>query len=121
MRTFLEGETYYVEHPTYGWGLIRPSHTQTDENHLIGGTSLGNMNGDHWPPHQTITGKPVYVRGDGTNTHPWEKGVSLSVGQRKTRLATAEEKALLDRAIEIDGALTDAEIREIRINLLLEQ
>lgn len=45
MRTFLEGETYYVEHPTYGW----------------------------------------------------------------------------DRAIEIDGALTDAEIREIRINLLLEQ
>lgn len=79
-------------------------------------TAISNMNKNIWSPESLL-----FARGDGACTYPWHFGDGVSVVTRYTRKATPDEKAMMDRAIETDDALTDAEIRDIRINSLLEE
>ena len=62
-----------------------------------------------------------FLRPDSHSTFPWSKGYSISVTGRETRIATDTEKLLLDYVIKFGYALTEAEIREIKINSVLEE
>lgn len=120
MRTFLEGETYYVEDEPGLWAIIRPSktiheHSYNGNQWILCGPAISNMNKNEWSPESML-----FARRDGACTYPWHFDYGVSVVKRYTRKATPDEKAMMDRAIETEDALTYEEIRDIRINSLLE-
>jgi hypothetical protein len=118
-REFKKGETYQVTSirvdGTEGFGIFRPTSTQNVFDTIINCQSFSNMN-SHWHKNDV-----AFIRkSDGANTYPWTKVDGISVWNRPTRLATAEEKLILDYVLQRDEALTSAEIRDIKINTILE-
>ena len=116
-RKFKKGETYHVTSSDGSFGLFRPTITQTEsDDHLIKCNTFTNMN-KHWSKDDE-----VFIRkSDGVCTYPWGIGKSISVHNRPTRIATEQEKLILDYTIEKGEALTPGEIRDIKINIVLEQ
>lgn len=121
----IEGETYRVDAETLpaplasafdkctlGWAVFRPRRTYDipEQEDPIECDSISNMN-SHWS-------KDRFDREDGENTYPWLKGNSISVWKREARPATELEKAILDWAIEKGHAPTEAEIREIKMEII---
>lgn len=121
----IEGETYRVDAEplpaplasafdkcTLGWAVFRPRRTYDipEQEDPIECDSISNMN-SHWP-------KDRFDREDGENTYPWLKGNSISVWKREARPATELEKAILDWALEKGHAPTEAEIREIKMEII---
>lgn len=118
-RDFKKGETYHVTSirvdGTQGFSIFRPNSTQNVFDTIINCQSFSNMN-NHWHKNSV-----VFIRkSDGVNTYPWTLGEGTSVWNRTTRLATTEEKLILDYVLQRDEALTSAEIRDIKINTILE-
>ena len=116
IRTFIKDETYLITDEHDGsWCLLRPYTTQNDDfaNALVFGLTFSNMN------HIWRKSCMEFLREDGQNTYPYLRGKRVSVHGREVRLATDLEKAILDRVAQI-GALTDEEIRELKIDLVLE-
>ena len=91
--------------------------TQTNDNWasgLINCQTFSNMN-NHWDKDNKL-----FIRkSDGTNTYPWALVERVSVWNRPTRLATEQEKLILDSVLQRGEALTSAEIRDIKINTIL--
>ena len=119
-REFKKGETYHVTSirvdGTEGFSIFRPTSTQNVFDTIINCQSFSNMN-NHWRKNSV-----VFIRkSDGANTYPWTLGEGTSVWNRITRLATPEEKLILDYVLQRDEALTTAEIRDIRINTILSK
>jgi hypothetical protein len=117
-REFKKGETYHVTSTrvdgTQGFSIFRPTSTQNVFDIIVDCQSFSNMN-NHWHKNSV-----VFIRkSDGVNTYPWTLGEGTSVWNRTTRLATAEEKLILDYVLQRDEALTSAEIRDIKINTIL--
>jgi hypothetical protein len=121
-REFKKGETYFVNtirvDGTEGFGIFRPTRTQNENDNwasgLINCQSFSNMN-NHWHKNDV-----AFIRkSDGANTYPWTKVDSISVHNRPTRIATEQEKLILDYVLQRDEALTTAEIRDIKINTIL--
>ena len=121
-REFKKGETYFVTtirvDGTEGFGIFRPTRTQNENDNwasgLINCQSFSNMN-NHWDKDNKL-----FIRkSDGANTYPWTKVDSISVWNRPTRLATEQEKLILDYVLQRDEALTTDEIRDIKINTIL--
>ena len=118
-RKFKNGETYHVVSSSGSYAIFRPITTQSEkqltiDNHFcIKADVISNMN-KHWSQEE-------FLRPDGVYTFPWSKGYSISVNERETRIATDTEKLLLDYVIKFGYALTEAEIREIKINIVLEE
>ena len=115
-RTFIKDETYLITDKHDGsWCLLRPYTTQNDDfaNALVFGLTFSNMN------HIWRKSSKEFLREDGQNTYPYLSGKRVSVYDREVRLATDLEKYILDRVAQI-GALTDEEIRELKIDLVLE-
>ena len=119
-REFKKGETYHVTSirvdGTEGFSIFRPNSTQNVFDAIIDCQSFSNMN-NHWHKNSV-----VFIRkSDGANTYPWTLGEGTSVWNRPTRLATPEEKLILDSVLQRDEALTTAEIRDIKINTILSK
>ena len=115
-RKFKKGETYHVTSSDGTFGLFRPTYTQTEnDDHIIKCNTFTNMN-KHWSKDNE-----AFIRkSDGVCTYPWGIGNSISVHNRPTRIATEQEKLILDNVIEKGEALTPGEIRNIKINIVLE-
>ena len=118
-RKFKNGETYHVVSSSGSYAIFRPHTTQTekeltiDSHFCIKADVISNMN-KHWSQEE-------FLRPDGVSTFPWSKVNSISVTGRETRIATDTEKLLLDYVIKFGYTLTEAEIREIKINIVLEE
>jgi len=116
-RKFKKGETYHVTSYDGSFGLFRPTYTQKEsDDRLIKCNTFTNMN-KHWGEDNKL-----FIRkSDGLCTYPWGISNSISVNMRPTRIATEQEKLILDNVIEKGEALTPGEIRNIKINIVLEQ
>ena len=144
-RKFKNGETYHVTSSCGSWAVFRPHTTQTEKELTIDGhfcikaDVISNLN-KHWSHEEFLRpdshfcvkadvisnmnkhwSQEEFLRPDGVSTFPWSKGYSISVTGRETRIATDTEKLLLDYVIKFGYALTEAEIREIKINSVLEE
>jgi len=113
-RQFIKAETYHVTSGDGTTALLHPFYNQNEgEDHIISGFIISNMN-KHWDSENV-----VFIRKDGINTYPFKKGNSISVNGRKTRLATKNEKLIMDFAIKINDVPTNSEIRNIKINSVI--
>ena len=124
-REFEKGETYFLSAArvggSQGFVIFRPDSTQSEGDKICGAAGIircqcfSNLN-SHWGK-----GEEAFVRkSDGTNTYPWTLSSRVSVWNRSVRLATAEERMILDSILERGEALTSAEIRDIKIGRILE-
>jgi hypothetical protein len=126
-REFKKGETYHVTSTridgSVGFAIFRPTRTQNESgdpkvqnsSHIIRCQGFSNMN-NHWDEKNILFTR----KSDGANTYPWSKSEGISVWNRPTRLATEQEKLILDYVIERGEALTPSEIRDIKINTILK-
>jgi hypothetical protein len=113
MRVFIEGETYVCETKS-GIAIFRPLRTQIeDDQWSIGTYVLTDMN------HEWSKNSSFFKRNDGENTWPWWFTNAINIKSRETRQATEIEMLMLERAIEINFAPTEQEIRDIKIGSLL--
>ena len=113
MRVFIEGETYVCETKS-GIAIFRPLRTQIeDDQWSIGAHVLSDMN-NQWSETSSL-----FKRNDGENTWPWWFTNAINIKSRETRPATEIEILILEYAIEINFALNEQEIRDIKIGSLL--
>jgi hypothetical protein len=113
MRVFIEGETYVCVTKS-GIAIFRPLRTQIEDNQWsLGAYVLTDMN------HQWDKNSSLFKRNDGENTWPWWFTNAISIKNRETRPATEIEMLMLEQAIEINFALNEPEIRDIKIGSLL--
>ena len=113
MRVFIEGETYVCVTKS-GIAIFRPLRTQIEDNQWsLGAYVLTDMN------HQWDKNSSLFKRNDGENTWPWWFTNAISIKSRETRPATEIEMLMLEQAIEINFALNEQEIRDIKIGSLL--
>jgi len=113
MRAFIEGETYVCETKS-GIAIFRPLRTQIeDDQWSISAHVLSDMN-QNWGKISSL-----FKRNDGENTWPWWFTNAINIKSRETRQATEIEMLILERAIEINFAPTEQEIRDIKIGSLL--
>jgi hypothetical protein len=119
MRAFIEGETYVCETKS-GIAIFRPLRTQIeDDQWSIGAYVLTDMN-KHWDKNSSLFKRTKHSKtNDGENTWPWWFTNSINIKSRETRQATEIEIFMLERAIEINFALNEQEIRDIKIGSLL--
>ena len=116
-RKFKKGQTYHVTSSDGSFGLFSPTYTQTEsDDHIIKCNTFTNMN-KHWRKDS----EEFIRKSDGVCTYPWGIGNSISVHNIPTRIANEQEKLILDNVIEKGEALTPGEIRDIKINIVLEQ